>query len=204
LAAEPPPGWTVISAALIPGVLVTAFLIGEAMQPTSYSPIKQTMSVLAGQNATDSWVMTGALFVVGGCQLLTAMGLTSVGLPARILLMVTGLCSIGVAASPEPVTGPGARHLICAALCAATSAVWPALIAWRTAERPLILSVCESWAVTIVFAALLCWLVIETQGGGDLGLAERLTSSIEGVWPFVVAVLLRRATARTAPSDASR
>ena len=94
---------------------------GDALQPTSYSPIRQTMSVLAGQGATDSWVMTGALFVIGGCQLATAVGLTSVRLPARILLIVTGLCSIGVAASPEPATGPGPRHLVCAALCAAVA-----------------------------------------------------------------------------------
>jgi hypothetical protein len=40
--------------------------------------------------------------------------------------------------------------------------------------------------------ALLGWLVIETQGGRDLGLAERLFLSIETCWPFVVAVALRR------------
>ena len=191
--AEAPPGWAVVSAALTPALLVIAFLIGDGLQPTSYSPIRQTMSVLAGQGATDSWVMTGALFLVGGCQLATAVGLTSVRLPARILLVVTGLCSIGVAASPEPATGPGPRHLICAALCAATTAAWPALIARRTPQRPLILNVRVCAAVTAVFAVLLCWVVIETQGGSDLGLAERVTSSVQGMWPLVVAVLLRRA-----------
>ena len=191
--AEAPPGWAIVAAALTPTLLVIAFLIGDALQPTSYSPIRQTMSVLAGQGATDSWVMTGALFLIGGCQLTTAVGLTTVRLPARILLIVTGLCSIGVAASPEPATGPGPRHLVCAALCAATTAAWPALIARRTERRPLILSVYVCAAVTVVFAALLCWVVIETQGGNDLGLAERVTSSVEGVWPLVVAVLLRRA-----------
>jgi hypothetical protein len=43
--------------------------------------------------------------------------------------------------------------------------------------------------------ALLGWLVIETQGGSDLGLAERLFISIETCWPFIVAVALRRTTA---------
>lgn len=182
---------------MTPALLVIAFLIGDALQPASYSPIRQTMSVLAGQGATDSWVMAGALFLIGACQLATAVGLTSVRLPARVLLVVTGLCSIGVAASPEPATGPGVRHLVCAALCAATTAAWPALIAQRTPRRPLILNVRVCVAVTAVFAVLLCWVVIETQGGSDLGLAERVTSSVQGLWPLVVAVLLRRAGGST-------
>lgn len=186
---------------MTPALLVISFLIGDALQPTSYSPIRQTMSVLAGQGATDNWVMTGALFLIGGCQLATAVGLISVRLPARVLLVVTGLCSIGVAASPEPATGPGVRHLVCAALCAATTAAWPALIARRTPQRPLILNVRVCVAVTAVFAVLLCWVVIETQGGSDLGLAERVTSSVQGLWPLVVAVLLRRAWGSTRNSD---
>ncbi len=199
--AEAPPGWVIVSAALTPALLVIAFLIGDALQPISYSPIRQTMSVLAGQGATDSWVMTGALFLIGGGQLATAVGLTSVRLPARILLVVTGLCSIGVAASPEPATGPGLRHLVCAALCAATTAAWPALIARRTPQRPLILNARVCAAVTAVFTVLLCWLVIETQGGSDLGLAERMTSSVQGMWPLVVAVLLRRASGNSRNSN---
>jgi hypothetical protein len=48
--------------------------------------------------------------------------------------------------------------------------------------------------VTAVFMALLGWLVIETQGGSDLGLAERLFLSIETSWPFIVAITLRQTT----------
>ena len=51
--------------------------------------------------------------------------------------------------------------------------------------------------MTAVFLALLCWLVIETQGGSNLGMAERLTSSVQTSWPFVVAVVLWRHAART-------
>lgn len=47
---------------------------------------------------------------------------------------------------------------------------------------------------TVVFLVLLCWLVIETQGGSDLGLAERLLLSTDTCWPFVVAIALRRTT----------
>jgi hypothetical protein len=43
-----------------------------------------------------------------------------------------------------------------------------------------------------VSISLLGWLAIETQGGSVLGLAERLTSSIQITWPFIVALALRR------------
>ena len=54
-----------------------------------------------------------------------------------------------------------------------------------------------SAVVTVTFLVLLCWLVIETQGGSYLGMAERLTSSVQTSWPFVVAVVLWRHAART-------
>jgi hypothetical protein len=40
--------------------------------------------------------------------------------------------------------------------------------------------------------ALLGWLLAETRDGSVLGLAERLTSSIQTCWPFIIAVALRR------------
>ena len=77
-------------------------------------------------------------------------------------------------------------------LGAVTIAVWPAFAARRASPRPLILSVYGSAAVTAVFVALLGWLLAETRDGSVLGLAERLTSSIQTCWPFIIAVALRR------------
>jgi hypothetical protein len=77
-------------------------------------------------------------------------------------------------------------------LGAVTIAVWPAFAARRAAPRPPVLSGYGSAAVTAVFVALLGWLLAETRDGTVLGLAERLTTSIETCWPFIVAVTLRR------------
>ena len=71
--------------------------------------------------------------------------------------------------------------------------MWPAFAARRAAPRPLILGACGSAAVTAVFVGLLGWLLAETRDGSVLGLAERLTSSVQTCWPFTVAVALRRA-----------
>jgi hypothetical protein len=176
---HPVPGWTVVSAGLSPVLATGGWLIADAVQPASYSPIRQTVSVMAGHAGTDRWIMTGALFLVGACQLVAAAGLADFGVPARILLAVAGLTSIGIAESPEPVSGSTPQHLAWTSLGAVTLAVWPAFVARRAPPRPLILSGYGRAVVTAAFMALLGWLVIQTQGGRDLGLAERLFLSTE-------------------------
>jgi hypothetical protein len=171
------------------------WIVAGAVQPASYSPVGTTISVMAGHAGTDRWIMTGALLLVGGCQLVTAAGLAGARLPARVLLVVAGLSSIGIAVSPEPAHGSTPQHLAWTALGAVALAVWPAFVARRAPPRPLILSSYGCAVVTAVFIALLGWLVIETQGGSDLGLAERLFLSTETCWPFVVAIALRQISA---------
>jgi hypothetical protein len=84
------------------------------------------------------------------------------------------------------------QHLAWTALGAVTIAAWPAAAAWRPSPRPRILSGRSTAIVTAAFAGLLGWLVLETQDGTALGLAERLTSAAWMSWPFVVALALRR------------
>jgi hypothetical protein len=138
--------------------------------------------------------------VVGSCQIATGAGLTGAGMPARILLILTGLSTLGIAATPEPATGPTSRHLAFAVGCVVTTAVWPALVARRGQAQSWTLSVCGCVAATVVFAGLSCWLLIAARHGGDLGMVERLTSAVQGLFPLVVALALRQ----TAPEAGSR
>ena len=184
--------WAIVSAGLAPILLTGGYLVAGALQPASYSPVRKTISVMAGQAGTDRWVMTGGIFLIAGCYLVTAAGLTGVRASARALLIVAGLAGIGIAASPDPASGATPRHLAWTVLGAVTTAVWPAFAARRAAPRPPILSVYGSAAVTAVFVALLGWLFTQTRDGSVLGLAERLVSSIQTCWPFTVAVTLRR------------
>ncbi|HSY15672.1 MAG TPA: DUF998 domain-containing protein [Jatrophihabitantaceae bacterium] len=180
------PRWVLIPAGLMPILLIFSWAIADVRQPADYNPIRDTISVAAGYGGTDRWIMTGALFVIGGCYLVTAAGFAAVGLPARIGLAVTGLAGIGIAAFPEPAHGATTPHAVFTALGAAALAVWPALVArW---QRPSfsIFGVRGSTAATTFFLILLAWLTLETQHGALLGLAERLSSSIWVTWPFVV------------------
>ena len=190
--------WAIVPAALAPVLLTGGYLVAGTLQPASYNPVRTTISVMAGQAGTDRWVMTGGIFLTGGCYLITAAGLTGIRAAARALLAVAGLAGIGIAASPDPARGATPRHLAWTVLGAVTIAVWPAFAARRASPRPLILSVYGSAAVTAVFVALLGWLFTETRDGSVLGLAERLTSSIQTCWPFIIAVALRRAGPRPA------
>jgi hypothetical membrane protein len=194
--------WAIVSAGLAPILLTGAYLMAGLLQPASYSPVRETISAMAGQAGTDRWVMTGGIALTGGCYLVTAAGLTGIRASARALLIMAGLAGIGIAASPEPARGATPQHLAWTVLGAVTIAVWPAFAARRASLRPPILGVCRSAAVTAVFVALLGWLFAETCDGSVLGLAERLTSSIQTCWPFIVALTLRR-TRRPRPGPAA-
>jgi hypothetical membrane protein len=196
---KPVAAWAVAAAVLSEVLLTGGWLTAGALQPASYSPMQQTMSDLAGQTATDPWVMTAAFFGVGGCQLVTGLGLTRVAVPARMLLLLAGLSTVGVAASPEAATGPTLRHLVFAVSCVVTTLVWPVFVIRRGPAMPQLLSFQSTVVVTAAFAALSGWLLVTTQGGSDLGMAERLTSSVQGLWPLVVAVALRRAETSRPP-----
>lgn len=186
-----PPAWVLVTAGLCPLLLVGGWLAAGAVQP-GYSPVRETVSALAGQAGTHPWIVTGALFAVGGCYLATAAGLASLRIPARVLLAVAGLSSIGIAASPEPVTGSTPQHLAWTVLGAATITVWPAFTVRRGPGQPAILSARCVAAVTVVFAALLGWLLVETRDGSLLGLSERVMSAAATTWPFVVARAVRQ------------
>ena len=191
------PTWAIISAGLTPILLTGGWLVAGALQPASYDPVRDTVSVMAGHAGTDRWVMTGALLLVGGCHLVTAAGLGAIRISARVLLILAGLSSVGIALCPEPIVGSTPQHLAWTSFGAVIITVWPAFAARPGSLQPLIVSRPGSAVVTAMFLVLLCWLVIETQGGSYLGMAERLTSSVQTSWPFVVAVVLWRHAART-------
>jgi hypothetical membrane protein len=182
--------WAAVSTALAPLAMIAAWLVAEALQPPSYSPLHSSISGLAALGATDRWIVTGALLLVGACYFVTAAALPGVRAAARIVLMVAGVCSIGIAVSPQPVDGSNPQHLVWTSLGAAAITVWPAFTASRAPAPPLILRPRAVAVVTVVFLVLSAWLVAETQHGSALGLTERLVSGIQITWPFIVILAL--------------
>lgn len=193
--------WATVSSGLALVVLIGGWIVAGEFQPASYSPVRQTVSVLAGHAGADRWIMTTALLLVGCCHVVTAAGLNAVRTRARLLLAVAGLAGIGIALSPEPVRGSSPGHLAWTVVAATAITIWPACAVRRAASQPLVLSGQVAATVTAVLIALLGWLIVETQGGDALGLAERLTSAAQTSWPFVVALALQRAALSARPPE---
>lgn len=195
-----PARWCVLMCAgVAPVLLVGAWLIGDAVQPSSYSPVRQTVSVMSGYGGTDRWIVTSAVLVVGGCYFVMAAGLSALPAPARSALVVAGLAGVGIAAFPEPVHGTALQHTASTAIGGLALAVWPALVARRDRYSSVFLGPGVSAAATAVFVALFGWFVLEAWVGSAVGLAERVASSVQVCWPLVVAVALR--SGRAAPVD---
>jgi hypothetical protein len=204
--------WAVVSSAAIPVVLTTGWLVGDAVQPPTYSPMRQTVSVLSGYGATDRWIVTAALYTAAVLYFVTAAGMSGVTVAMRIGLLVAGAAAVGVASLPEPVHGSSRQHGVCTVIGAVALTVWPAL----AARHPQVLAAVGrrlSVTAVVVSAGLLAWTAFEAQHGHLLGLAERLSSGLQVAWPCVVAVALRRARwsnrdpgvrrARTSPDERS-
>jgi hypothetical protein len=200
---RPPAWWVLACSGLSPVLLTTAWLVAEALQRGPYDPVRQTVSVLSGYAGTDRWIVTGALYAVGACYVLTALGLSAVRRAARLGLFIAGLSAIGIAVCPEPAHGTTTQHAVCTVVGEIAIAIWPAFVARGRSAVPLVMSLRFCLIVTAVSMALLGWLLGEVGGGSVLGLAERLVSSIQMFWPFVVALTLRfgsRYSGRTSAS----
>jgi hypothetical membrane protein len=193
--------WATVSTALAPLLMIGAWLVAEALQPPAYSPLHSSISGLAALGATDRWIVTGALYLVGACYLVTAAVLPGLRAPARIVLLIAGISSVGIADSPQPVEGTNPQHIVWTSLGAVAIAIWPAFTASRAPSPPLILRPRGAAAVTAVSVALLAWLIVETQGGSALGLAERLVTGTQVAWPFIVILALRNARVRNERSN---
>ena len=198
---RPIPWWVLTCAGLCSTLLTSAWLIADALQPATYSPVHQTVSVLAGHAGAHRWIVTTALVLVGACYVLTALGMTVLRMSARVGLVVSGAAATGVALCPEPVKGTTTQHMAFTTVGAAAIAVWPALTVRRGPGVSAVVSVPVTTAATAVFMGLLAWLFFEAQTDGRVGLAERLDSSIQALWPFVVAVALRSLPTRPSRSE---
>ncbi|MDQ2848357.1 MAG: DUF998 domain-containing protein, partial [Actinomycetota bacterium] len=65
-----------MSAGVAPMALAAGTVIGASKQPAAYSSVRNTISALAARDASDRWIMTTGLAIVGVCYILTAIGIT--------------------------------------------------------------------------------------------------------------------------------
>lgn len=184
------PWWGLVSSAAAPVLLVGGWTLAASRQAAGFSSVTGTISALAAHGATDRWIMTGALVCVGFCHCVTAAALGRVaGRQGLVVLAVGGVCTVGVAAFPLPVSGGSAAHTTVAVLAFGALATWPFLTARR--EAPLVLRPGVSVPAGLLLSALVGWFAIELKGGHRVGLAERAAAGAQALWPLAVVAAVR-------------
>jgi hypothetical membrane protein len=190
------PWWTVVSATGAPVLLVSGWTLAGARQPAAYNAVRDTISALAAQGATDHWVMASALVGVGACHIITAAGLAPARRLGRAVLAGGGGATLLVAAFPQSVQGNSVAHSIAATLAFTAVGAWP-LIAGRRGHWAPLLTRRMSTAAAVVLLRLVLWFAIALNG--DLrGLGERVAAGAEALWPLAVVVTTRHAVVRNA------
>jgi hypothetical membrane protein len=189
------PWWTVVSAVAAPVVLGTGLVLAQSRQPSTYDPIRDTISALAATGATDRWIMTSALGALGACHVVTALGLRPARTAGRFILALGGGATVLVATFPQPVRGNSPAHTAAATVAFVGLAFWAVLAASRPPAGPL-LSPAASAAASAVLAGLVVWFALEIHGG-QRGLAERAAAGAQALWPLAVVVSTRRTRAPT-------
>jgi hypothetical membrane protein len=190
-----------VSAAAGPVLLIGGWTLAESRQPPSYDPVRDTISALAAQGATDRWIMTSALAGLGACYLITAAGLAPAKTAGRYVLAVGGVGTVLVAAFPQPIEGNSVAHTVAATVAFVALAAWPACAA-RRHPGPVLLTPTASALATLGLFGLVGWFALELHGG-QRGLAERFAAGAEALWPLAVVLTARRFLRPKAEGSAS-
>ena len=189
------PWWVLLSSGMAPVTLIGGWVTATSLQPVNFDPLTQTISSLAAYGATDRWLMTWVLVVVGVCYIATAYGLKAVREGARMALLCGGIASILVALSPEPVGGgTTAQHLVTSGVGFTALAIWPCLSIDRSPRAPWVLRPATVFTFTVVVIAGAAWFLFELHGHGAAGLAERVVTGLQALWPVIVVACLRRSS----------
>ncbi|MHB1986379.1 MAG: DUF998 domain-containing protein [Acidimicrobiales bacterium] len=187
---RPVPWWAVVSAGGAPVMLIGGWTLAQAKQPSSYDPVRDTISALAGLGATDRLVMTSALACLGACHVITAAGLRPARAAGRAVLAGGGVATMLVAAFPQPVEGESVAHTVAAATAFIALGAWPALASAPFDQAPLLTTRACSIA-TAALLGLVVWFAVELHGG-QRGLAERAAAGAQALWPLAVVATSRR------------
>jgi hypothetical membrane protein len=188
------PWWGVASSVAAPVLLISGWTVAAGLQP-HFNAVRDTVSSLAAPGATDRWVMTATFIVVGVCYVVTGLALRPAGLTGRLILIAGAVGGMLVAVNPVQ---PGVEfpwpHIVWASVGFTGLTVWPAG-AWRRGPgHPWALRPAAAVAAVAVLFAVLFWFGAELiLGGGQVGLAERVTGVAEALWPLAVVSSCARA-----------
>ncbi|MFD4236358.1 DUF998 domain-containing protein [Streptomyces sp. NPDC058542] len=190
------PWWALVFSGCAPVLLVGSWMIAQLLQGPEYDPASQTLSVLASYGAAGYWLMTGMLLVLGTCYVVTAHALRPAAPAGRVALAGGGLCALALTLVPVPDSGGALEHGAVSTMGLVLLAVWPLLAAVRHRKPvPWGLRPDVSLAASALMGASALWFLAELQSEGAPGVAERVVTFAQALWPFLVVVSCRRSAA---------
>jgi len=197
------PWWVILSSGMAFVSLIGGWATAASLQPTSFDPFTQTISSLYADGATDRWLITSVLVVVGVCYIATAYGLDAVRTSARVSLLIGGVASVLLALFPEPEDGTSLQHLVTTGVGFTALAIWPCLAIERRPSAPWALRPAATITFTVTVAVSSVWFLLELHAHSAAGLAERVVTGLQATWPVIVATCLRGVPQRARRPQAS-
>jgi Protein of unknown function (DUF998) len=197
------PWWGVVSSAAAPVLLVGGWAVAAGLQPRSVNAVASTISALAADGAADRWVMTLVLLAVSVCDVVTGLALRPAAVPGRLILIAGRIAGVLVAATPEPARGGSLAHAFWATIGFIALTTWPLGSVRRGSSAPAGLRPAVSAVAAGALLGLLVWIAAElTTRGTHIGLAERVLTEAQAVWPLAVVLTCWRSVspARVAPA----
>jgi hypothetical membrane protein len=168
-------------------LLVGGWTVAAGLQPRPVNAVASTISALAADGAADRWVMTLVLVAVGVCDVVTGLALRPAAAPGRLILITGGLAGVLVAANPEPARGGSPAHALWAAIGFVALTAWPLGGLKRGSSVPGGLRPTVSAVAAGALLGLLVWFAAELMTrGAQIGLAERVLTEAQTVWPLAV------------------
>jgi hypothetical membrane protein len=179
-------------------LLVCGWTVAAELQPRSFNAVASTISALAADGAADRWVMTLVLLAVGICDVVTGLALRPAAAPGRLILIAGGVAGVLVAATPEPARGGSLAHAFWATIGFIALTVWPLGGVRRGSSVPGGLRPAVSAVAAGALLGLLVWFAAElTTRGAQIGLAERVLTEAQAVWPLAVVLTCWRSVSST-------
>jgi hypothetical membrane protein len=179
-----------VLAVLGPVQSVVGWSLSAALWP-GYDPIVQTISELASPESPVRYLQS-SFFILGALiDIVVALRFTVIARPARVLIFLGGLATIGLTIYPTPLVGVSEPHRVFATISFVIFSVWPVFGMRFTREWPPIVRPLASIIGTLILGAiafgfLAIWTNPEIQ---TAGLWERAVTTSQAIYPALVIFL---------------
>ncbi len=182
------PWWGVASSILAPAVLISGWTLAADLQPVPFDAVQRSISALGAVGMPYRWVIALTLLGVGICHAITGIALRAAAETGRALLIIGGISSILIAVNPQPRHGGSLAHEAFSLVGVVVMTIWPVAAMRREPDAPLGLRPVAVAAFTGVTLAAVLWFTVELFNGPELGLAERVVTADQSIWPLLVVV----------------